>query len=64
MQLAGNRKISLSPYSVPVTTFAVRSQLTGLGWAVVAGTLLLTVVGFVLLVYWTCHLWCAALDGL
>lgn len=63
MQLAGNRKISLSPYSVPVATFAVRSQLTGLGWAVVAGTLLLTVVGFVFLVYWACHFWCMALDS-
>lgn len=55
--------MSLSPYSVPVATFAVRSQLTGLGWAVVAGTLLLTAVGFVFLVYWACHFWCMALDS-
>lgn len=46
-----------------MVTFVDRSKLTGLGWAVVGGTLLLALVGLLSPVNWGCRLWCAAIDG-
>ena len=46
-----------------MVTFMERSKLTGLGWMVVGGTVLLAAIGILSLINWACRHWCAAIDG-